>query len=262
MTNINLPPTETILSIATLLLTLFSYRAAWTPPQAKASDSVRVPTQNWRLIPKYNREVAAVARLIVSVHFLTECYVLYLSTQSKNGVSLRQFEGICSSRTLLRHSYPAHSNRLPAAMILPIGLILLGAYVRTSAHQALGRMYTWETSLLKTHRLVTGGPYEYVRHPGYTGLALVCAGYMIFLFTPGSVSRECLYTGLDVTGLNDLKSIFAILYPILMGTFLLDAVVFLIRRSWEEDALMKKEFGKEWEQWASRVKWRVFPFIL
>jgi len=257
-----LPPSETILSIATLLLALFSYRAAWTPPQPKASDSTQVPTKIWRLIPKYNRELVAVGRLGVTVHFLTECYVLYLSSQGKNGTSLAQLEGLCSSKTLSRHSYPAYSNRLPLAMVFPIALILLGGYVRTSAHRALGQMYTWETSFLKTHRLVTGGPYDYVRHPGYTGLALVCVGYLLFLFTPGSASRECLYNGLDLANASSLRTALAILYPVLINTYSFDAVIFLIRRSWEEDALMKKEFGKEWEEWAGRVKWRVFPFIL
>jgi len=125
----------------------------------------------------------------------------------------------------------------------------------------LGKMYTWETSFLRNeHQLVTDGPYGFVRHPGYTGLLLVCTGYAAFLLIPGTVGRECLWAfgGGSMTPSNILW----LLYPMLLIPWYIDTLVFLIRRSWEEDALMKKMFGKEWEEWRGRVRWRVLPGVL
>lgn len=185
--NLQLPPPSTTISIAVLLFSLYSYRAAWTPPQAKASDSVTVGSKNRRLIPMYNRELAALARTFVSVHFITECFVLYSSGTNQRNPTI---QSICSNEALSR-VYSSH--QLSPSTFLPLCVILLGAFIRTSAHRALGKMYTWETSLLKSHKLVTGGPYNYVRHPGYTGLITVCVGYLGFLCSPGTVARECIY---------------------------------------------------------------------
>ena len=44
--------------------------------------------------------------------------------------------------------------------------------------------------------------------------------------------------------------------------FCFDTVLFLVRRSYEEDELMKKTFGKEWVDWRTRVPWRIIPFVI
>jgi len=125
----------------------------------------------------------------------------------------------------------------------------------------LGKMYTWEISFLHNeHRLVTGGPYKFVRHPGYTGLLFVCVGYVWYLFVPGTVGRECLWGFGGVS--KAPERILWNLYPILLTMTFADNIVYLTRRSWQEDALMKKMFGKEWEEWRARVRWRILPGVL
>jgi len=42
----------------------------------------------------------------------------------------------------------------------------------------------------------------------------------------------------------------------------LDVVAFLMRRSFVEDRILKKEFGKEWDEWANSVRYNVIPFVL
>lgn len=35
----------------------------------------------------------------------------------------------------------------------------------------------------------------------------------------------------------------------------------LIGRTFKEDEMMKAEFGKNWEAWAAKVKWRLIPGV-
>ena len=35
----------------------------------------------------------------------------------------------------------------------------------------------------------------------------------------------------------------------------------LYRRTSLEDAMMKKEFGKQWEDWASKVRYKLVPYV-
>jgi protein-S-isoprenylcysteine O-methyltransferase Ste14 len=34
-----------------------------------------------------------------------------------------------------------------------------------------------------------------------------------------------------------------------------------IPRLLQEDEVLKKSFGKEWDEWASRVRWRIMPGV-
>jgi len=206
--------------------------------------------------------MAKISNVLVSAHILVECYALWLSGTG-SGVedsALRNQFGIVCSPSALRRVYPSspsspHSPHLAFPAIITLLVLIFGGMIRLSAMRHLGKMYTWETSFLRDeHRLITSGPYRFVRHPGYTGLAAACGGYIGFCFSPGTVGRECLW------GSNGRTLL--LLYPVLLSVFFFDTVTFAIRRSWEEDALMKKEFGKEWEEWRARVKWRVLPYVL
>lgn len=35
----------------------------------------------------------------------------------------------------------------------------------------------------------------------------------------------------------------------------------LVKRTAVEDAMMKKEFGKEWDNWAEKVRYRMIPYV-
>ena len=72
-------------------------------------------------------------------------------------------------------------NRIDPAWIRRLGmaLLLLGVLVLAWGIRSLGRSLTPGTEPLAGAELVTSGAYSYVRHPIYTGLVLVLAGYTL-----------------------------------------------------------------------------------
>jgi protein-S-isoprenylcysteine O-methyltransferase Ste14 len=58
-------------------------------------------------------------------------------------------------------------------------VLLCGAAIALWATRTLGRSLTPGTEPLPGARLVTRGPYGYVRHPIYLGLVLLCTGYTL-----------------------------------------------------------------------------------
>jgi protein-S-isoprenylcysteine O-methyltransferase Ste14 len=114
-----------------------------------------------------------------------------------------------------------------------LGLILVVAGVAFSlwAIAALGRHYDLELEIHRDHELVRSGPYRFVRHPVYTGLALHFAG-------------ACLATG------N---------LPLVAGTLLVTYPALYLRAKTEE-RLLRERFGAVYDDYARRVGMLV-PFL-
>ena len=55
-------------------------------------------------------------------------------------------------------------------------MIAAGIGLRGWSIATLGRFFQYQIRVQPGHRVVTDGPYRYVRHPSYTGIALVLAG--------------------------------------------------------------------------------------
>jgi len=122
-------------------------------------------------------------------------------------------------------------------------LLILGALVRTAAYRELGR-FTYELSLRKEHRLVTTGPYAFVRHPSYPGLAMVVVGSLVCFWGPGSWFWEC-------GAVN-----YAVGRAIAWGWVTIvgfSSVNALVLRPGLEDQIMEKQFGEEWREYATRA---------
>ena len=68
----------------------------------------------------------------------------------------------------------------PGGLVWPVvaGLVLMAAGIglRAWSIAALGRFFQYQIQIQPGHLVVTGGPYKYVRHPSYTGIALVLTG--------------------------------------------------------------------------------------
>jgi protein-S-isoprenylcysteine O-methyltransferase Ste14 len=108
-------------------------------------------------------------------------------------------------------------------------LIITGSLIRLQSYRTLDRFFTYHVTVRKDHRLVTTGPYSVVRHPAYTGTIMNYCGLLCWFGSPGAWLRESVVQ------------------------------VSMIRSAVQEDVIMKGLFGKEWEEWARRVPYRIFP---
>ncbi len=113
-----------------------------------------------------------------------------------------------------------------------LGLVLygLGFVLMSWSRATLGRMYSGEVTIQKSHQLIKIGLYRYVRHPIYLGMLCSALG-LSFLFRS--------WIGL------------AVMIPIVGG------LLFRIR---DEEAVLHKEFGSEWEAYCKR-SWRFIPYL-
>ena len=64
-------------------------------------------------------------------------------------------------------------------VVAGIALIVLGVALRAWSIATLGRFFQYHIEVQPGHRVVTEGPYRYVRHPSYSGLALILAGFAL-----------------------------------------------------------------------------------
>jgi len=113
-----------------------------------------------------------------------------------------------------------------------LGLVLFGFgfLVVSWAEAVLGKQFSVQVTIQEGHQLVTGGLYRFVRHPRYLGI-------MTFNLGIALVFRSWLAL---------------ILVAILL--------VVLLWRIHDEEALMRQEFGAEWDSYAKK-SWRLIPYV-
>jgi protein-S-isoprenylcysteine O-methyltransferase Ste14 len=149
-----------------------------------------------------------------------------------------QFLGVClvfglPHVTLKKLAYVTHCSIIPDSIrvlsLIPFGI---SVYLLYSVLRALGKQYSMSCDIKTHHKLVDYGPYGYVRHPMYTVLCL-CWG------------------SIAITSAS---------YLIIFFTVIMLYVVMKYRTPIEED-MMKKSFGKEYEEYSKRVPARYFPSI-
>ena len=102
----------------------------------------------------------------------------------------------------------------PGLIFVLAGRLTLGKYYFVST--GLG------AQLFADHRLITSGPYAFVRHPMYTGVFLAAVGSLLLYFTWTTLFFVC----------------FA---PLTMV------------RAWREEKVLAAEFGEQWQEYRRRV---------
>jgi protein-S-isoprenylcysteine O-methyltransferase Ste14 len=120
----------------------------------------------------------------------------------------------------------------PAEVVRYLGLttFALGFLMMHWIQAHLGKQFSLEVTVQENHRLVTDGPYRYLRHPRYLGIMVFAIG-LALLFRSGV----------------------ALLLAAAMTAVLL-------WRIHDEEALLSQEFGEEWQAYV-RKSWRLIPHI-
>ena len=133
-------------------------------------------------------------------------------------------------------------------------LCCMGGMFRKLCYRSLGRMYTFEITILPSHQLVTTGPYSVVRHPGYASAILVQIGLQLLLYAPGTFFTECVAKG--------AYPYFGYVWRLPITAFSLLQILWWFWRTGREDSLMKTTFGPEWDRYASKTRYRLVPYIV
>ncbi|KAK7682359.1 hypothetical protein QCA50_014564 [Cerrena zonata] len=141
--------------------------------------------------------------------------------------------------------------RITPGFILSWIICCGGSAIRVLCFHYLGRQFTFQLAVRKEHKLITGGPYAWVRHPAYGGAVLQIPGLLLCYFLPGSWWYEC--------GLGKTLGGKLILF-VMLG--LVAALVILIApRIKKEDLVLKEQFGSQWERWAKQTPYLIIPYV-
>ncbi|TBU45429.1 Isoprenylcysteine carboxyl methyltransferase family-domain-containing protein [Dichomitus squalens] len=168
----------------------------------------------------------------------------------------QSFPGLLSQRILSILAPKAASHPLPLLLspysALGFLLILSGGLFRLWAMRTLGQFFVMEVSLQKDHRLVKSGPYALVRHPSYVGYMFVIFGDVLLLLGGGSY--------LSAIGVWQSR-LWGALACLVAGRSLFVATVLMPSRAGREDAVLREEFGTEWEAWARQTPYKLIPYV-
>jgi protein-S-isoprenylcysteine O-methyltransferase Ste14 len=181
---------------------------------------------------------ARIFGIIVLVAVLTDEFIPFLSTGTR--VYWRQGLDRGSSLTIQLSALVGFAVALflrfenigivpPWIQVCAILLLIVGMLLRAWAVFLLGRFFSRTVHIEQDHRLVTDGPYRWIRHPAYTGMLIIDAAVVLSLGT---------WAG-----------------ALFMFGILLAASLYRIRV--EEHALVQT-FGAEYVEYMRRT-WRLFP---
>lgn len=136
--------------------------------------------------------------------------------------------------------------------ILGAILVFIGGSIRLWTYTALGKFFTFQIGVQKNQRLIKHGLYSIVRHPSYTAMLFFHPGFFLWHLTSGSWVRQ---SGVLDTTLGWMLACGMVMLMI-ATTYMI-----CINRPPQEDKVMKEAFGKEWEEWAKEVPYRIVPGI-
>jgi protein-S-isoprenylcysteine O-methyltransferase len=116
--------------------------------------------------------------------------------------------------------------------VMATSLLVGGLVLRWAAIVTLGRFFTTDVAIHEGQRVVTAGPYRYVRHPSYSGLLLAFLGLGVYF--------------------GNWLSVVALMLPITL------AVLHRIRI---EEAVLLSALGPDYTAYCARTR-RLVPGVL
>jgi len=151
---------------------------------------------------------------------------------------------------LVRNASTHTTPSITTPFLLGFLLALAGTYIRLCCYRAMGRHFTFEVSVRAEHKLITAFPYSVVRHPGYSSLIPSLTGVTLCLLSPGSWIVECGWLELLVV---------KVVAGAVTGFHVY--IVYLVLARMDTEEKMMREFGREWEEWARNVPWKLVPGV-
>jgi len=239
-----------VLKIPLIVVAAIGAWYALTPPQPPPRVQERVKSEGVeRSFGNVVRMHAHIWKCSVLASLVAEFVAcVFAASSSPSSPSPRLFSLLNTSTTPLPSSL---TSTLPVAFVLGCMMTAASGALRLACYKAMGSLFTFELTLRSDHKLVTRGPYAFVRHPSYSGVVLGVMGTLLVHFGPGSWWARA---GLQ----NTLAGQVYAMCWCAMEAYVLSSIM---ARAPAEDALLKKQFGAEWDAWATRVPYRVIPGV-
>ncbi|KAI0794884.1 hypothetical protein C8Q75DRAFT_747858 [Abortiporus biennis] len=279
------PEFTTGFKIILLLINGISTHISLSPPTAPIQKKEYATSRE----TLFERRLQGFIFLVKTVHWMftiSSCLVTYFAYQASNPTIGRDNQSQVVLSYLYGNLSPASLSSTSKILSTPstyllIGTLisLLGVLIRLWCYKTLGSMFTLELTIQPKHKLITQGPYAYVRHPSYTGMYLTILGTNLVYFTPGSWIYLFWLKKMSLTAASDASKIMGLG----LGTSVTAVGIFWVivhfgvlvwwsmslytslsiyQRTFIEDAELKKLFGKTWDEYAKQVQWRLIPGIL
>jgi protein-S-isoprenylcysteine O-methyltransferase Ste14 len=222
---------STLTYIPTLLLSNYICYLCLTPPRPGPSPSKDTPKDRlnaWRDLskpPKWRW------RLVFTVWTYQIVLILFPSRRSS----------LCRNPEFLNQDLFGWSTRT----IIAFAVIFVFGGLRLRAYKGLGRNFTFQ--LARPSGLITTGIYAWVQHPSYLGLwAVRTVDFFTLNRLDGVLSCVMPRWWERVLSVPYLSEVLA------MGLSVGMAGVLWVRVR-DEEEMMRREFGKEWEVWHGRT---------
>jgi protein-S-isoprenylcysteine O-methyltransferase Ste14 len=125
----------------------------------------------------------------------------------------------------------AQLNLPPAVRILGAAFFLGGALLLLWVHRVMGSLFSPVVQLKENHRLITSGPFRYIRHPMYSSvLACILGGFLLTANWAYFLIQVCIFTAL------------------------------ILLRVPEEERMLAGRFPAEFEVYRQKT-WQIIPFV-
>lgn len=113
-----------------------------------------------------------------------------------------------------------------------VGLVLtfIGFFFMNWSIIVLGKQFSVNVTIQENHKLITNGPYKFIRHPRYLGIIVFLIG---------------------------IPLVFLSIVPLFLDVLLIGILVWRIK---DEEELMSKEFKGGWEKY-KETTYSLIPFI-
>ncbi|KAH7882116.1 hypothetical protein F5I97DRAFT_406836 [Phlebopus sp. FC_14] len=231
-----------LLKVPILLPSVWFFNVAFTPPTPPPDRSDCISGG-----PLYERICPAVypilQRLSASIPLVAELVVI-LAANHPSRISSQIL-----SKLVLSGQLPSFT---PDRFLVVGSIITLAAcFGRLWCFRALGQQFTHQLTLRKDHQLITTGPYNIVRHPGYLFGITAAFGASLMIASPGSFTRRCGW----------LETVFG---KVVIGVWSVQNVlgwVLSYARTKSEDTLLRERFGEEWDLYSQKVRYRLIPGV-